>query len=196
MAGRYVLGALLLMPLALRWGGSFAGAETGDYTGAAAGLASGEALLPITGAALAAALLATACWGLAAQHYRRHLAKLNALHVTALSFQVMGFVMLCVLTLHADTPSFRSHAVWLPMLLLLGLAILSVVAVTGYNWLIARWGAVRASSCTYVVPLVALAWGFAQAEPLGWHVAAACALIAGAMWAVRQPVQKPAEHVH
>jgi drug/metabolite transporter (DMT)-like permease len=161
----------------LRWGGSFTGVATD------------VASVPITGTALTAALLATACWGLAAQNYRRHLSGLNALHVTALSFQVMGFVILSVLTLQFDAPSFRSHADWLPMLSLLGLAILSVVAVTGYNWLIARWGAVRASSCTYVVPLVALLWGYAQAEPLGWHVALACALVASAMWAVRQPVQ-------
>ena len=58
--------------------------------------------------ALVAALLATVCWGLAAQNYRRHLSKLNPLHVTALSFQVMAFIMLCVLAIQANTSTMRS----------------------------------------------------------------------------------------
>ena len=139
--------------------------------------------------ALAAALLATVCWGLAAQNYRRHLSKLNPLHVTALSFQVMALVMLVVLAIQADAPTMRSHDSWMPWLYLLCLGAFSAVAVTGYNWLIARWGAVNASSCTYVVPLVALGLGYLDAEPLSWRVALACLLIALAMWAVRQPVK-------
>lgn len=143
----------------------------------------------VSGSALGAALFATTCWGLAAQNYRRNLSQLDPLHVTALSFQVMALAMLTVLVVQADAPSMRSHNNWMPVLYLLGLAVFSVVAVTGYNWLIARWGAVNASSCTYVVPLVAVAWGYADAEPVGWHVAVACGLIAAAMWAVRQPVK-------
>ena len=139
--------------------------------------------------ALAAALLATVCWGLAAQNYRRHLSKLNPLHVTALSFQVMAIVMMVVLATQANSPTMRSHSSWMPWLYLLALGAFSAVAVTGYNWLIARWGAVNASSCTYVVPLVALGLGYMDAEPLSWRVALACVLIAFAMWAVRQPVK-------
>ena len=139
--------------------------------------------------ALAAALMATVCWGLAAQNYKRHLAKLNPLHVTALSFQLMAFIMLCVLVFQSGDPNMRSHISWIPNLHLIGLAALSAIAVTGYNWLIARWGAVRASACTYVVPLIALMWGYLDAEPIGWSVLAACGLIALAMWAVRLPVK-------
>ncbi len=163
---------------ALRW--------VGDGTGTS-GLSGAHG--NVSGSALAAALFATMCWGLAAQNYRRNLSQLDPLHVTALSFQVMALAMLMVLLVQADTPSMRSHISWLPVLYLLALALFSVVAVTGYNWLIARWGAVNASSCTYMVPLVALGWGYADAEPVGWNVALACALIAAAMWAVRQPVQ-------
>lgn len=153
----------------------------------ATSMISAPANLPTS--ALIAALLATACWGLAAQNYRRHLSQLNALHVTALSFQVMAFVLILVLATQASTPALRGHTGWMPWLLLLGLGVLSATAVTGYNWLIARWGAVNASSCTYVVPLVALGLGYIDAEPLGWRVALACVLIAVAMWAVRQPVK-------
>jgi drug/metabolite transporter (DMT)-like permease len=145
--------------------------------------------LPFSGYALIAALMATVCWGLAAQNYRRYLAQLNPLHVTALSFQVMAFIMLCLMAFYADDPRMRSHASWLPSLYLIGLAALSAIAVTGYNWLIARWGAVRASACTYVVPLIALIWGYLDAEPLGWSVLVASCFIATAMWAVRQPVK-------
>jgi drug/metabolite transporter (DMT)-like permease len=162
----------------LRWGGDGLG---GSGFSGAHGAASGSAL--------AAALFATMCWGLAAQNYRRNLSQLDPLHVTALSFQVMALAMLTVLAVQADAPSMRSHSSWVPIMYLLGLALLSVVAVTGYNWLIARWGAVKASSCTYVVPLVAVGWGYADAEPVGWNVAVACSLIAAAMWAVRQPVK-------
>jgi drug/metabolite transporter (DMT)-like permease len=160
----------------LRWGGD----------GMQASLAS------VSGAALGGALVATACWGLAAQNYRKHLSHLNPLHVTALSFQVMALVMLLVLLIQTDSPNMRSHVGWLPVMYLLGLAALSAIAVTGYNWLIARWGAVKASSCTYLVPLVALGWGYADAEPVGWNLVLACILIAVAMWAVRQPVRQKA----
>lgn len=156
----------------LRWGG--------DNLGNAENTVSGNSLV--------AALLATACWGLAAQSYRRNLSHLDPVHVTALSFQVMAVAMLAVLVVYSDAPGMRSHTSWLPSLYLLGLALLSAAAVTGYNWLIARWGAVKASSCTYLVPLVALSWGYADAEPVGWNVGFACGLIAVAMWAVRQPV--------
>ena len=141
------------------------------------------------GGALAAALLATVCWGLAAQNYRRHLSQLNPLHVTALSFQVMALAMLVVLATQVNKPDMRSHNSWMPWLYLLGLGAGSAIAVTGYNWLIAHWGALKASSCTYVVPLVALGLGYLDAEPLSWRVALACGLIAAAMWAVRQPVR-------
>ena len=157
----------------LRWDGS--------------SVVSGAADLPAS--ALAAALLATVCWGLAAQNYRRHLCTLNPLHVTALSFQVMACVMLVVLATQANAPTMHSHDDWMPWLYLLCLGAFSAVAVTGYNWLIARWGAVNASSCTYVVPLVALGLGYMDAEPLSWRIAFACLLIAVAMWAVRQPVK-------
>lgn len=151
----------------------------------------GSSMLQTTfsGYALAAALMATVCWGLAAQNYRRHLTQLNPLHVTALSFQVMAFIVLCVLVFHVDDPKIRSHLSWIPSLHLIGLAGLSAIAVTGYNWLIARWGAVRASACTYVVPLIALLWGYLDAEPIGWNTLVACCLIALAMWAVRLPVK-------
>ncbi len=143
-----------------------------------------------SGYAFAAALMATICWGLAAQNYRRHLAQLDPLQVTALSFQVMALMMLFALVLQADNPTMRSHISWMPSLQLIGLAALSAIAVTGYNWLIARWGAVRASACTYVVPLIALLWGYLDAEPMGRNVWGACSLIALAMWAVRLPVKK------
>ncbi len=112
----------------LRWDGSGTGGS--DFSGA-------HSAMP--GSALVAALFATMCWGLAAQNYRRNLSQLDPLHVTALSFQVMALAMLTVLVAHADTPSLRSHSTWLPGLYLFGLATFSVVAVTGYNWLIARW---------------------------------------------------------
>ncbi len=142
-----------------------------------------------SGYSLAAALLATVCWGLAAQNYRRHLAQLNPLHVTALSFQLMALIMLLILAFQAGDPRMRSHISWMPSLHLIGLAAVSAIAVTGYNWLIARWGAVRASACTYVVPLIALLWGYLDSEPIGWNVWVACGLIALAMWAVRLPVK-------
>lgn len=157
----------------LRWDGSH--------------LVGGAANLPVS--ALVAALLATVCWGLAAQNYRRRLAHLNPLHVTALSFQVMALAMLAVLATQVDAPTIRSHSSWMPWLYLLGLGACSAIAVTGYNWLIARWGAVNASSCTYLVPLVALGLGYMDAEPISWRVGLACVLIAVAMWAVRQPIR-------
>lgn len=157
----------------LRWDGS-------NLVGAPANL---------PGSALVAALLATACWGLAAQNYRRYLSQINPLHVTALSFQIMALAMLAVLATQANAPTMRTHMTWMPWLYLLGLGACSAIAVTGYNWLIARWGAVNASSCTYLVPLVALVLGYMDAEPLSWRVALACVLIAVAMWAVRQPVR-------
>jgi drug/metabolite transporter (DMT)-like permease len=160
--------------IVLRWG-AISDAELGQ--------------LPFSGNELIAALMATVCWGLAAQNYRLHLAQLNPIHVTALSFQVMAIIMLCFVAVYADDLRMRSHTSWLPCLYLIGLAALSAIAVTGYNWLIARWGAVRASACTYVVPLIALMWGYLDAEPLGWSVLVAACFIAAAMWAVRQPTK-------
>ncbi|WP_027072246.1 DMT family transporter [Luteimonas sp. J29] len=142
-------------------------------------LASGKAAGMSIGAATAAGALASLLYGLGINLVRRHL---GGLPPAAVASATLGSAAL--LTLPVAIATWPVHP--LPAAAWLSAAMLGVlctgIAFVMYYRLIARIGASRASTVTYLVPLFGVAWAWwLLDEPLTWTMALAGMLILGSV---------------
>ncbi len=112
-------------------------------------------------------VMATICYAISVNVIRKYLSGLTPLGTTAWAFTLIGPLALTYLlfftnfNLHLTThPSAGSALFYIAILGIAGSA-LSVIA---YNYLINKAGVIFASSCTYLIPIVALFWGIADGE--------------------------------
>jgi drug/metabolite transporter (DMT)-like permease len=105
----------------------------------------------------AAGLLATFCYGIAANVSKKYLAGAPAL-VSAAGSQLGAALVLLPLAVWMFPTQKVSATAW-GAVLVLGLAC-SALAYILYFDLIARWGAYRSSSITYLVPVFGVLWGW------------------------------------
>ena len=112
------------------------------------------------------AILGTACYGWSANILKTNLQDLNAIQITTISFSFIGpwagIYLFCgdFLEIMQNHPkalsSFGSVAI---------LAIMSsAIAVIIFNKLIKMTGPLFATSCTYIIPIVAIIWGVSDKE--------------------------------
>lgn len=107
--------------------------------------------------AVAACLCATLCYGFAANFAKRRLAGVPALAVAAGS-QFAATLMLALPAWWWWPPQMPSPLAWASVA---GLALpCTAGAYLLYFWLIARLGAARAISVTFLIPVFGLSWGF------------------------------------
>lgn len=114
-------------------------------------------------------LAATFCYALSINGIRKYLGSLHPVTATVWAFTFTGPMALIYLFGFTDfTEHLRSQPLALPSLGYIG--ILAVVgtalSVIVYNVLIRQAGAVFASSCTYLIPVVAVFWGLADGETI------------------------------
>lgn len=112
-------------------------------------------------------LVATLCYAISINGIRKHLGALNSVTATVWAFTFTGPAALIYLlgftdfSLHlAQHPKAWSSLGYISILAVVGTA-LSVIL---YNVLIKKSGAVFASSCTYLIPIVAVFWGVFDGE--------------------------------
>jgi drug/metabolite transporter (DMT)-like permease len=112
-------------------------------------------------------VIATFCYALSVNGIRKYLGGLNSVTATVWAFTIIGPIALVYLfgftefTHHLlEQPKASSSLAFVAILAIVGTA-LSVIL---YNVLIRSSGAVFASSCTYLIPVVALGWGFLDGE--------------------------------
>lgn len=126
-------------------------------------------------------VLATACYGLSINVVRNRLAHLPALAISALALSMTalpsGLVFLMVDgAAVVQHPGAADALAAVALLAWLGTASALVL----FNALIKRTDALFASSVTYVIPLVALFWGWLDGEWIGWpHVLFGCVILSG-----------------
>jgi drug/metabolite transporter (DMT)-like permease len=142
-------------------------------------LASGKVAGMSVGAAALAGAMASLLYGLGINLVRRHL---TGLPPAAVASATLGVAALLTLPLAIATWPAQS----LPLASWLSAAMLGVlctgIAFVMYYRLIARVGASRASTVTYLVPLFGVAWAWwLLDEPLTWTMALAGALILGSV---------------
>lgn len=112
-------------------------------------------------------VIATFCYALSVNGIRKYLGGLNSVTATVWAFTIIGPIALVYLfgftefTHHLlEQPKASSSLTFIAILAIVGTA-LSVIL---YNVLIRSSGAVFASSCTYLIPVVAIGWGLLDGE--------------------------------
>ena len=127
-------------------------------------------------------VLATACYGWSANIIKAHLEELSALQITTITFTFVGpwagiyLFSGDFLEIMQTHPKAWSSFGYTAILAILGSA-LSVIA---FNKLIKMTGAIFATSCTYIIPIVAILWGVIDNEIItAHHISGFMIIIAG-----------------
>jgi drug/metabolite transporter (DMT)-like permease len=110
---------------------------------------------------------ATMCYGLNINVVKQYLSDIPPLHLSAVAVSINGLIALAVVFI-PNYEQFEFSAVALPSLVaLLTLGILATaLAQLIHNKLISVSSPLFASTMTYLIPVVAVMWGFLDHEPL------------------------------
>ena len=117
------------------------------------------------------AILGTVCYGWSANILKAHLEDLNAIQITTISFTFIGPWAGIYLFCGNFLEIMQSHPKALTSLGSIAiLAIMSsAIAVIAFNKLIKMTGPLFATSCTYIIPIVAIIWGISDKEIITIH---------------------------
>jgi len=128
-----------------------------------------------SGWALAACLLATFCYGLAANFSKRYTVHIQPLAV-ATGSQVFAALLLALPALFYWPETMPSAKAWMGVLML-GL-LCSALAYLLYFRLMSRIGPTNTIAVTFLIPVFAVLWGFLfLGELFTLHMAAGCAIV-------------------
>ncbi len=112
-------------------------------------------------------IIATICYAFNVNYIKRYLKQIDALSITSLSFFYIGIPCLAYVLIFSDIPNKLLHE----KDSFIGLGYISILAIAGtsialiaFNKLIKISTAVFASSVTYIIPIVAIAWGIIDGE--------------------------------
>jgi len=132
-------------------------------------------------------LIATICYATAVNLIKEHLADIDAISITSISFMIIGGPITIYLFVFTDFIHDLSSggAAWA------GLGYISILGVVGtalalvfFNKLIKMTSALFASSVTYMIPIVAIAWGVLDGERLEWNYLLWIIMILGGVYLV------------
>jgi drug/metabolite transporter (DMT)-like permease len=117
------------------------------------------------------AILGTVCYGWSANILKAHLEDLNAIQITTISFTFIGPWAGIYLFCGNFLEIMQSHPKALTSLSSIAiLAIMSsAIAVIAFNKLIKMTGPLFATSCTYIIPIIAIIWGISDKEIIAMH---------------------------
>ena len=117
------------------------------------------------------AILGTVCYGWSANILKAHLEDLNAIQITTISFSFIGPWAGIYLFCGNFLEIMQSHPKALTSLGSIAiLAIMSsAIAVIAFNKLIKMTGPLFATSCTYIIPIIAIIWGISDKEIIAMH---------------------------
>ena len=117
------------------------------------------------------AILGTVCYGWSANILKAHLEELDAIQITTISFTFIGPWAGIYLFCGNFLEIMQSHPKALTSLASIAiLAIMSsAIAVIAFNKLIKMTGPLFATSCTYIIPIVAIIWGISDKEIIAMH---------------------------
>ena len=115
------------------------------------------------------AVLATVCYGFSSNILKSKLNHVKSAPLTALTFAIIGPAALLILlatdftSVMKNDPQAWQSLIYIALLGVLGTALALVL----FNYLIKRTDAVYASSVTFIMPVVAMFWGFMDNEGIG-----------------------------
>lgn len=117
------------------------------------------------------AIVGTACYGWSANIIKVHLEELNALQITTISFSFVGpwagiyLFFSDFIKIMQSHPKALNSLIYIAMLAIMG----SAIAVIAFNKLIKMTGPLFATSCTYIIPIIAIIWGICDKEIITMH---------------------------
>jgi drug/metabolite transporter (DMT)-like permease len=113
-------------------------------------------------------LIATLSYGITAHMIRSRLKHVSAMDLTAMTFFVTGVPSAIWVLLNSHAHAAIAHSPAIALGIPVVLAILAITAIVGYYELIRVRGAMFGSLVTYLIPVVAVIWGIADGETVGW----------------------------
>ena len=134
------------------------------------------------------AILGTACYGWSANILKANLEELNAIQISTISFSFIGpwagIYLFCgnfLEIMHSHPKALNSFA---------SVAILAImssaIAVIAFNKLIKMTGPLFATSCTYIIPIVAIIWGISDKEIITTNHIIGFVIILGGVYLVNK----------
>ena len=134
------------------------------------------------------AILGTVCYGWSANILKAHLEDLNAIQITTISFTFIGPWAGIYLFCGNFLEIMQSHPKAITSLGSIAiLAIMSsAIAVIAFNKLIKMTGPLFATSCTYIIPIVAIIWGISDKEIITVHHIIGFVIILGGVYLVNK----------
>jgi len=116
-------------------------------------------------------LIATACYGWSTNIIKENLHDLNSVQITTVAFTFIGPWAGVYLFSTDFIEVMQSHPkAWASFGYIAILAIIgSAISVIVFNKLIKMTGALFATSCTYIIPIVAILWGVLDQEQITMH---------------------------
>ena len=134
-------------------------------------------------------IIATICYATNVNIVKFRLKEVDPLTITSFSFLLIGLPVVIYLLLATDVISQVTH----DQASLRGLGYVTILAVMGtalaliaFNKLVKLASPVFASSVTYLIPLVAVFWGFIDGEDFGWPQVAWMGLILAGIFLVNK----------
>ena len=116
------------------------------------------------------AVLATVCYGFSSNVLKSKLNHVQSAQLTSLTFAIIGPVALMILLSTDFIAVMQSNSVAWKSLFYIGIlgVIGTALALVLFNYLIKRTDAIYASSVTFIMPVVAMFWGFMDKEEIGF----------------------------
>lgn len=113
-------------------------------------------------------VIATFCYGMSSNHTKEKLQNLSPIYTTSLAMTMIGAPMLVCLLLFTDAPAqVLSGTAWPSFAAVLALSLFgTLIAWMLFYKLVQRTDALFAASVTYLIPIVAMAWGLLDGETL------------------------------
>lgn len=127
-------------------------------------------------------IAATMCYAISLNTIKNSLKEMSAIDISGIAFFVVG--PLCLLALIFSDFSHKMQTVDGATTAFLYIVLLAIVgtsmALVLFNKLVKRTTAIFASSVTYLIPIVAIFWGFVDGELISWnHIMSIATIIAG-----------------
>mgnify|MGYP003387342351 CR=1 FL=1 len=134
------------------------------------------------------AIGATVCYGWSTHIIKAHLHDLNSIQITTLAFTFIGPWAGIYLFSGDFIEVMNTHPkAWASLGYIAILAIVgSALAVIAFNKLIKLTGALFATSCTYIIPIVAILWGVLDNEQITMHQLLGFVIILGGVYLVNK----------
>lgn len=137
-------------------------------------------------------VIATLGYGTSVNLIRYYLQDLSALLITAFTFSLLFLPSLIYLLCTDFTHTMQTHPqAWGAISYTAVLAVIgTALAILLFNYLIKISNAVFATSVTYLIPVVAIAWGVVNSETFSWPQLAAIPIILIGVYFVNRPLEQ------